>query len=298
MYFSGDVIWKGVWMPKDRLGWKGSKGVWQLVDLKSLQTGAQTLFKPPGDALSVSRGDSVLWSPEYSIVYTLQHPCVTFWSVMGASNEHSQWGFFWRAQWELLLASRNMEMLTFPWDWVASNGILNAEHKLCSLLPCSDLTVLLLRLGFRRLTSLPMIVLSQVWAWVPRKGVQCHTTRAALGGAGKQEGSRVLGPLTHVSHNIVSEGESGNRSRDSLLFWPKCGVCFGILVYASTFLVCSGIAVLMFSLQRRGLTQTKIADWFPFFALPPLPIEVENHFKGSDVLVPDATQLLLEESEI
>lgn len=298
MYFSGDVIWKGVWMPKDRLGWKGSKGVWQLVDLKSLQTGAQTLFKPPGDALSVSRGDSVLWLP---VLHSL-HPAAPMCYFL-VCHGCFKWTFtmscvFLKAQWEPLLASRNMEMLTFPWDWVASNGILNAEHKLCSLPPCSGLTVLLLRLGFRCLTSLPMIVLSQVWAWVPRKGVQCHTTRAAMGGAGKQEGSCVLGPLTRVSHNVVSEGESGNRSRDSLLFWPKCGVCFGILVYASTFLVCSGIAVLMFSLQRRGLTQTKIADWFPFFALPPLPIEVENRFKGSDVLVPDATQLLLEESEI
>lgn len=36
----------------------------------------------------------------------------------------------------------------------------------------------------------------------------------------------------------------------------------------------------------------------PFFALPLFPAEVKNHFKGSDVLVPDATQLLLEEFEI
>lgn len=36
--------------------------------------------------------------------------------------------------------------------------------------------------------------------------------------------------------------------------------CFGFFVFASTLLVCWGIVVLTFSLQRRGLTWTEIAD--------------------------------------
>lgn len=38
------------------------------------------------------------------------------------------------------------------------------------------------------------------------------------------------------------------------------GFCFGFFVFASTFLVCWGIVVLTFSLQRRDLTWTEIAD--------------------------------------
>lgn len=56
-----------------------------------------------------------------------------------------------RAQWELLVLPRNrkVEVLPFPWGWVASDGILNGEHdsKLCLLPSCSDLIVLLLVAG-------------------------------------------------------------------------------------------------------------------------------------------------------
>lgn len=39
-------------------------GVQQLLYLQALQTGAQTLLKPPGNVLlSMSRGDLILWSP-------------------------------------------------------------------------------------------------------------------------------------------------------------------------------------------------------------------------------------------
>ena len=59
--------------------------------------------------------------------------------------------FCGRAQWELLLLPRNreVEVLPFPWGWVASNSVLNGEcdSKLCSLPSCSDLAVLLVVAG-------------------------------------------------------------------------------------------------------------------------------------------------------
>lgn len=44
--------------------------------------------------------------------------------------------------------------------------------------------------------------------------------------------------------------------------------------------------------------KAEIADWLPSASPLPFLLKVENHFKSCDELVPDATQLLLEEFEI
>lgn len=106
--------------------------------------GPANLFMPPGHVLlSMSSGESVLSPAPCSL-----HPAASMCCCRGllCSRCTSMMSFCERAQRELQLLSRNVEVLPFPWGWVAGNGILDGEcdSKLCLLPSCSDLTVLLL----------------------------------------------------------------------------------------------------------------------------------------------------------
>lgn len=85
--------------------------------------------------------------------------------------------------------------------------------------------------------------------WVSRKGT------------GRQEDSWVW------DHWLVSKGETPKQTH--CYFGPSIGF---VLVFLLLFLRAHswlwGILVLTSSLQRRGLTHTKIAAWFPFLPSP------------------------------
>lgn len=95
------------------------------------------LFTPPGDVLlSTSSGESVLSPAPCGL-----HPAAPMGCCPGLCSKCMfMVSFCERAQWELLLLSRNVEVLPFPWGWMASSGVLDGEcdSKLCLLPSCSD----------------------------------------------------------------------------------------------------------------------------------------------------------------
>lgn len=79
---------------------------------------------------------------------------------------------------------------------------------------------------------------------------------------GDWEAGRLLcvGPLCCVSLNLISKGETPKQTH--CYFGPSVGfvLVFLLLLFLWTHSWCWGILVLTSSLQRRGLTQTEIAD--------------------------------------